>query len=175
MSGSTVRDAVIIDVRGNRGGHTSQLVVEQLNRRVIGWATARHSGPEPYPSTAPRGPVVTVADEFAGSDGDIVVAAIRSLGIGPVVGARTWGGVIGIDGLPGLELADGTHITVPRYAFAFNAYGWGVENHGVDPDIEVINTPDDYAAVRDPQLETAVRLALDALTEHPAAAPPPLP
>jgi tricorn protease len=169
------RAAVVIDVRGNRGGHTSQLVVEQLNRRIIGWATARHSRPESYPVTAPRGPVVTIADEFAGSDGDIVVAAIRSLGIGPVVGTRTWGGVIGIEGLPGLELADGTHITVPRYAFSFNAYGWGVENHGVDPDIEVFNTPDDYAADRDPQLETAVRLALDALAEHPAATPPPLP
>jgi tricorn protease len=83
--------------------------------------------------------------------------------------------VIGIDGIPGLELADGTHITVPRYAFAFDAYGWDVENHGVDPDVEVLITPDDWAAGRDPQLETGVRLALDALAEHPAATPPPLP
>jgi len=168
-------EALIVDVRGNRGGHISQLVVEQLTRRIIGWAAARNSRPESYPSTAPRGPVVTLADEFAGSDGDIVVAAIRSLDVGPVVGARTWGGVIGIDGIPGLELADGTHITVPRYAFAFNAYGWGVENYGVAPDVEVLNTPDDWAAGRDPQLETGVRLALDALAAHPSATPPPLP
>jgi tricorn protease len=92
-----------------------------------------------------------------------------------VVGARTWGGVIGIDGFPGLELVDGTHITVPRYAFAFNAYGWGVENHGVDPDVEVLITPDDWVADRDPQLESGVRLALDALAQAPAATPPPLP
>jgi tricorn protease len=175
LSAEMQRDAVIIDVRCNRGGHTSQLVVEQLSRRVIGWGSARYGRPESYPTTAPRGPVVTVADEFAGSDGDIVIAAIRSLGIGPVVGARTWGGVIGIDGVPGLELVDGTHITVPRYAFAFNAFGWGVENHGVDPDIEVLNTPEDHAAGRDPQLETAVRLAQDALAEHPPATPPLLP
>uniref|UniRef100_UPI00261365BC S41 family peptidase n=1 Tax=Trebonia sp. TaxID=2767075 RepID=UPI00261365BC len=170
-----LREAVIVDVRGNRGGHISELVVEQLTRRIIGWDSGRYIRPESYPSTAPRGPVVTLADEFAGSDGDIVTAAIRSLGVGPVVGARTWGGVIGIDGLPGLELVDGTHITVPRYAFAFNAYGWGVENHGVDPDVEVLITPDDWVAGRDPQLETGVRMALDALAEHPAATPPPLP
>ncbi len=168
-------EAVIVDVRGNRGGHISQLVVEQLTRRIIGWDAARYIRPESYPSTAPRGPVVTLADEFAGSDGDIVVAAIRSLGVGPVVGARTWGGVIGIDGLPGLELVDGTRITVPRYAYAFTDYGWGVENHGVDPDVEVLITPDDWVAGRDPQLETGVRMALDALVEHPAATPPPLP
>ena len=170
-----LREAVIVDVRGNRGGHISQLVVEQLTRRIIGWDTGRYTRPESYPSTAPRGPVVTLTDEFAGSDGDIVTAAIKSLGVGPVVGARTWGGVIGIDGFPGLELVDGTHITVPRYAFAFNAYGWGVENHGVDPDVEVLITPDDWVADRDPQLETGVRMALDALAKAPAATPPPLP
>jgi tricorn protease len=93
-----VRDALIVDVRGNRGGHTSQLVVEKLARRVIGWSVPRGLRPETYPQDAPRGPVVALADEFAGSDGDIVTAAIKTLGLGPVVGTRTWGGVIGIDG-----------------------------------------------------------------------------
>jgi tricorn protease len=175
LHGEMLREAVILDVRGNRGGHISQLVVEQLTRRIIGWDAGRYTRPESYPSTAPRGPVVTLTDEFAGSDGDIVTAAIKLLGVGPVVGARTWGGVIGIDGIPGLELVDGTHITVPRYAFAFNAYGWGVENHGVDPDVEVLITPDDWVANRDPQLERGVQLALDALATAPAATPPPLP
>ena len=63
-----------------------------------------------------------------------------------MVGTRTWGGVIGIEGIPGHELVDGTHMTVPRYAFSFDEYGWGVENHGVDPDVEVLITPDDWAA-----------------------------
>jgi len=111
-----------------------------------------------------------VADEFAGSDGDIVTAAIRLLGLGPVVGTRTWGGVIGIEGYQ--ELVDGTSITVPQYAFSFVDYGWDVENYGVDPDVEVLNTPDDWAAGRDSQLETAVQLGLEALDKQSPLVPP---
>ena len=103
---------------GQRGGHTSQLVVEKLARRVIGWDVVRHRQPMTYPEDAPRGPIVALADEFSGSDGDIVTAAIKRLGLGPVVGTRTWGGVIGIDGRYGL--VDGTHVTQPRYAFWFD-------------------------------------------------------
>jgi len=164
-------DALVMDVRGNGGGHISQLVVEKLARRVIGWDEGRWIQPVSYPQDGRRGPVVTVADEFAGSDGDIVTAAIKLLGLGPVVGTRTWGGVIGIEGIPGHELVDGTHMTVPRYAFSFDEYGWGVENHGVDPDVEVLTTPDDWAVGRDPQLETAVRLALEALEKQPPKVP----
>ena len=164
-------EALVMDVRGNGGGHISQLVVEKLARRVIGWDQGRWIQPVSYPEDGRRGPVVTVADEFAGSDGDIITAAIKLLGLGPVVGTRTWGGVIGIEGIPGHELVDGTHMTVPRYAFSFDEYGWGVENYGVDPDVEVLITPDDWAAGRDPQLETAVRLALEALKKQPAKVP----
>jgi tricorn protease len=163
---------LVMDVRGNSGGHISQLVVEKLARRVIGWEMGRGVQPVSYPQEARRGPLVTVADEFAGSDGDIVTAAIRLLGLGPVVGTRTWGGVIGIEGVPGHELVDGTHMTVPRYAFSFTDFGWSVENYGVEPDVEVLISPDDWAAGRDPQLETAVRLALDALEKQPPAVPP---
>jgi tricorn protease len=116
------RDGLIFDVRGNSGGHISQLVVEKLARRVIGWCLGRWLQPEPYPREARRGPLVTVADEFAGSDGDIVTAAVKLLGLGPVVGTRTWGGVIGIEGRQGL--VDGTTVTVPRFAFYFDEYGW---------------------------------------------------
>ena len=162
-------DGLIFDVRSNGGGHISQLVVEKLARRVIGWDRGRWLQPVSYPSEARRGPMVTVADEFAGSDGDIVTAAVRTLALGPVVGTRTWGGVIGIEGFQ--ELADGTHLTVPRYAYWFDEFGWGVENHGVDPDVEVVNTPDDWAAGRDPQLETAVQLALEALDKQTPSVP----
>ena len=163
---------LIMDVRGNSGGHISQLVVEKLARRVILWEMGRGVQPVSYPMEARRGPLVMVSDENAGSDGDIVTAATRLLGLGPVVGTRTWGGVIGIEGVPGHELVDGTHMTVPRYAGFFEDYGWSVENYGVEPDVEMLISPDDWAAGRDPQLETAVRLAIEALEKQPPAAPP---
>jgi tricorn protease len=163
-------DALVVDVRGNTGGHTSQLVIEKLSRRVIGWDVPSGALPATYPEDAPRGPVVALADECAGSDGDIVTAAIRILQLGPVVGARTWGGVIGYDDLH--ELVDGTQMTVPRLAFWLDGFGWGVENYGVEPDVELIPTPDDWAAGRDVQLEAAVRLALEALLDSPAVRPP---
>ncbi|WP_460065504.1 S41 family peptidase [Streptomyces sp. YKOK-I1] len=167
------REGLVVDVRENRGGHTSQLVVEKLARRIVGWDVPRDARPFSYPLDAPRGPVVAVANEFSGSDGDIVNAAIKALGIGPVVGTRTWGGTIGIDSR--YRLVDGTLVTQPKYAIWLEGYGWGVENHGVDPDVEVVCTPQDYAAGRDVQLDEAVRLALQALEQRPAKTPPSLP
>ena len=164
------RDTLIMDIRMNRGGHVSELVVEKLARRIMGWDMPRSMQPVSYPKDTPRGPVVALADENAGSDGDMITAAIKILGLGTVVGARTWGGVIGI-GDP-FRLVDGTSMTVPRYAIWLNGFGWGVENHGVDPDTEVLISPDDWAAGRDPQLETATRLAMEQLEARPAAQPP---
>lgn len=165
-----MKDTVIVDVRHNGGGHTSELVVERLNRRLIGWGLIGGMRPGPYPDNAPLGPMVAVADEFAGSDGDIVVMAIQALGLGPVVGTRTWGGVLGYD--VEHELVDGTQMTVPRLSVWFETSGWSVENYGVDPDVEVLMSPADWAAGRDTQLETAVRVAMAALAERPAAQPP---
>ena len=170
LRGEMEKEALIVDVRANRGGHTSQLVVEKLARRIIGWDTVRYARPESYPLQAPRGPVIAIADEWAGSDGDIVTAAIQILKIGTVVGARTWGGVIGIAGWH--QLVDGTSMTMPKYSFWFSEFGWGVENYGVDPDIELLMTPDDWISGTDVQLERAVGMAMDALAAEPAAAPP---
>ncbi|MFF3790443.1 S41 family peptidase [Streptomyces sp. NPDC001981] len=167
------REGLVVDVRENRGGHTSQLVVEKLARRIVGWDLPRGMQPYSYPGDAPRGPVVAVANEFSGSDGDIVNAAIKALGIGPVVGTRTWGGVVGIDSR--YRLVDGTLVTQPKYAFWLEGYGWGVENHGVDPDVEVVMTPQDHAVGRDPQLDAAIRIALEGLAESPAKTAPGLP
>ena len=164
------RDALVVDVRDNRGGHVSELVLEKLARRVQGWVTIRHQVQQAYPTDAVRGPMVAVINEQAGSDGDIVSAGFRRLGLGPLVGTRTWGGVIGIDGR--YTLVDGTSVTQPRYAFWFPTEHWGVENYGVDPDHEVAIAPQDWAADRDPQLDTAIRLVLESLEANPPAAGP---
>ncbi|MBR7827536.1 PDZ domain-containing protein [Actinospica sp. MGRD01-02] len=167
------REGLVFDLRANSGGHTSQLVVEKLTRKIIGWDAGRRGRPLSYPAEAPRGAIVALADELAGSDGDIATHAFKRYGLGPVVGTRTWGGVVGIDGR--YVLVDGTRTTQPKYAFWSDDEGWALENRGVEPDVEVPIAPQDWAAGRDPQLETAVRLALDALARTPAATPPPPP
>jgi tricorn protease len=166
------REALIVDVRHNRGGHTSELVLEKLGRRVLGWDTVRHGQPQRYPHDAPRGPIVAITDFWAGSDGDIITATFKLRKLGPVVGTRTWGGVIGIDGR--YDLVDRSMVTQPRYSFWFEELGWGVENHGVDPDVEVQYPPQDWAAGRDPQLEEGLRIVLAALETEPVASPPDL-
>ena len=100
----------------------------------------------------------------------MITAAFRLLKTGPVVGQRTWGGVVGMTGRH--KLGDGTVITVPMNAAWFDTYGWSVENHGVEPDLEALRTPLDWAEGRHAVLDDAVRVALDLLAAHPAATPP---
>jgi tricorn protease len=164
------RDGLIVDLRDTQGGDAGQLVAEKLARRIIGWNVSRYEEPSSYPAEAPRGPIVAIADEYASSGGDIVVQALKSYGIATVVGTRTWGGVLGVD--LKYVLVDGTLVAQPKYAWWFADVGWAAENHGVDPDVEVTIAPHDWAAGRDPQLDTAVRLALQALEQRPPAAPP---
>ncbi|MFC9942395.1 S41 family peptidase [Streptomyces pratensis] len=164
------RPALIVDVRGNAGGHISELVVEKLTRTILGWDLTRNAQAVSYASNAPRGPVVALADEATSSDGDMITAAFRLLKLGPVVGQRTWGGVVGMTGRH--RLGDGTVITVPMNAAWFDTYGWSVENHGVEPDLEALRTPLDWAEGRHAVLDDAVRVALDLLAAHPAATPP---
>ncbi|NUP37886.1 MAG: peptidase S41, partial [Streptomyces sp.] len=165
-------DALIVDVRGNAGGNISELVIEKLTRTVLGWDITRNAQPVSYTGNAPRGPVVAIADEATSSDGDMITAAFKLLGLGPVVGLRTWGGVVGMTGRH--RLGDGTVITVPMNAAWFDAYGWSIENQGVAPDIESLRTPLDWAEGRHGQLDVAVRTALTLLSQHPAANPPDL-
>ncbi|APE22155.1 MULTISPECIES: S41 family peptidase [Streptomyces] len=164
------RPALIVDVRGNAGGNISELVIEKLTRKILGWDLTRNAQPVAYASNAPRGPVVALADEATSSDGDMITAAFKLLGLGPVVGQRTWGGVVGMTGRH--RLGDGTQITVPMNAAWFPEYGWSLENHGVEPDLAILRTPLDWAEGRHAQLDDAVHVALALLAENPAASPP---
>ncbi|GAA3240205.1 S41 family peptidase [Nonomuraea helvata] len=165
------RQALIVDVRFNGGGHVSALLLEKLARRRLGYDYPRWGDPEPYPPESPRGPLVAITNEWAGSDGDIFSHTFKVLKLGPLVGRRTWGGVIGI--WPRHQLADGTVTTQPEFSFAFDDVGWQVENYGTDPDIEVDITPQDYARGVDTQLERAIDVALDLLAEQPPHTPDP--
>ncbi|MEU6402984.1 S41 family peptidase [Streptomyces sp. NPDC046985] len=164
------RPALIVDVRGNAGGHISELVVEKLTRTILGWDLTRDAEPVSYTSNAPRGPIVALTDEATSSDGDMISAAFKLLKLGPVIGQRTWGGVVGMTGRH--RLGDGTVITVPMNAAWFDAYGWSIENRGVTPDVEVLRTPLDWAEGRHVEMDDAIALALKLLDSYPAAIPP---
>jgi tricorn protease len=166
------RDALVVDVRANRGGNVSGLLLEKLARRRVGYSFPRWGSPRPYPYESPAGPLVAVTDELSGSDGDIFSHTFKLLRLGPLVGKRTWGGVIGIR--PRHQLADGTVTTQPEFSFFFDDVGWRVENYGTDPDVEVDNAPQDYVSGADPQLERAVAMALDLAQQNPPHRPRPL-
>ncbi|WP_397562383.1 PDZ domain-containing protein [Spongiactinospora sp. 9N601] len=165
------REGLIVDVRFNGGGNVSALLLEKLARRRIGYDHPRWGVPEPYPRESPRGVLVAVTNEWAGSDGDIFSHTFKLLGLGPLIGKRTWGGVIGI--WPRHWLADGTVTTQPEFSFAFDDVGWRVENYGTDPDIEIDITPQDYARGVDTQLDKAIEVALERLASHPPHTPDP--
>jgi tricorn protease len=162
---------LLIDVRHNRGGHVSGLLLEKLARRRIGYNFPRWGQPTPYPDESPRGPMVALADENSASDGDIFSHSFKLMGLGPLIGKRTWGGVIGIS--PQHALVDGTRTTQPEYAFWFKDVGWNVENYGTDPDIEVDIAPQDFVNKVDPQLDRAIAEALRLIEEMPALEPKP--
>ncbi len=163
------RQGLIVDVRYNRGGHVSPLLLEKLARRRVGYDVPRYGAPVPYPPESVGGPMVAITNQFAGSDGDIFSHCFKLYGLGPLVGKRTWGGVIGID--PYHHLVDGSLTTQPEFSFWFSDVGWKVENYGTDPDVEVDVAPHDYRAGMDPQLDRALELMLDALASHRPIAP----
>ena len=148
---------------------TMTLIVEKLARKRVGYDVSRWGQPEPYPSYSVAGPMVALTNQWAGSDGDIFCHVFKLMKLGPLIGTRTWGGVIGIS--PRHALADGSVTTQPEYSFWFVDVGWGVENYGTDPDIEVDVAPQDYATGRDPQLDRAIAEVLRLLEERPPAVP----
>lgn len=154
------RQGAVIDERDNGGGSAADYIVEVLNRRLTGYFNSRAADRRPFtqPMAGLWGPKVMIINERAGSGGDLLPYLFRFHGIGPLVGTRTWGGLVGTWDTP--PLVDGGRFVAPRGGF-FDVEGrWAVEGEGVAPDIEVRNDPKEVAAGRDPQLEAAVAEAL---------------
>jgi tricorn protease len=165
----TDKDAVILDERFNGGGKAADYIIEILRRRPLNYWTSREGKDYVTPGGAIFGPKVMIINEFAGSGGDAMPWYFRRAGVGPLVGKRTWGGLVGISGYP--PLLDGGSVTAPSFAFYSPDGKWDVENHGVDPDVDVDLDPYEVRAGRDPQLEKAVEIVLEALKQNPPVRP----
>jgi tricorn protease len=162
------RQAVIVDERHNGGGSVADYYIDILRRPVVSYWAMRYGADIKTPIAGIHGPKVMLIDETAGSGGDLLPWMFRKFQLGPLVGKRTWGGLVGILGFP--VLMDGGSVTAPNLAF-WTEEGFGVENEGVPPDVEVEQTPADVIAGRDPQLEKAIEIALAELQKNPPAAP----
>jgi tricorn protease len=159
------KEAVIIDERFNHGGALATDIIEYLERKPMSLVTTRDGADMVQPQGAIFGPKVMIINEFAGSGGDAMPWYFRRAGVGKLVGERTWGGLVGLNGFP--ELMDGGVVYAPNFA-VWNPNGtFDVENRGVTPDIEVQLDP---AAVRqghDPQLDKAIEVVMQELTANP--------
>ena len=163
------KEAVVIDERFNGGGQAADYIIDYLDRPLLNYWTTRYGKDFTTPAVAIVGPKVMITNEFAGSGGDLLPWYFRRRGLGPLVGRRTWGGLVGILGFP--QLMDGGSITAPNLVF-WNPDGeWEVENRGVAPDIEVEYDSKLVREGRDPQLEKAVEVVLDALEKQQSRKP----
>jgi tricorn protease len=161
------KDAVIIDERFNGGGQVADYYIDILRRPFIANWAMRYGADLKTPFASIQGPKAMIIDETAGSGGDLLPWMFHKYKMGPLVGKRTWGGLVGILGFP--VLMDGGGITAPNLAIWTPEDGWVVENEGVPPDIEVEQTPADVIAGRDPQLEKAIEVVMAELKKNPPA------
>lgn len=159
------REGAVIDERFNGGGSAADYVIDYLRRPLQNYWLTREGQDFTTPVGAIFGPKAMIINMYAGSGGDALPWYFRDAKLGPLVGTRTWGGLVGIYDYP--ALMDGGGVTAPRVAFYNRAGDWDVENHGVAPDYDVEITPKDWASGRDPQLEKAVALVMDALKKNP--------
>ncbi|HET7258286.1 MAG TPA: PDZ domain-containing protein [Candidatus Acidoferrum sp.] len=169
------KQAAVIDERYNHGGEIADYIIDMLKRPLRNCDITREGGEFCSPLAQIYGPKTMVINEMSGSGGDALPWMFKQDKVGPLVGTRTWGGLVGIYNYP--PLLDGGFITAPRVAI-FGLHGeWEVENHGIAPDVEVENDPASVAAGHDPQLERAVEVTLEALKAHPVVIPehPPYP
>jgi tricorn protease len=169
------KDAIIVDERFNGGGDVADYYIDLLRRPFTAYWTTRYGQDLRTPGAMIAGPKVMLIDETAGSGGDLLPWMFRHYKLGPLVGKRTWGGLVGILGFP--VLMDGGRVTAPNLAFWTPEEGFGVENVGVPPDVEVEQLPAEVLAGKDPQLEKAIALVMEELRNKPAPKPqrPPFP
>jgi tricorn protease len=174
FAGQLGKDGLIVDERYNHGGFSPDFYTEKLGRRVL-LALAPREGQDIVPQMGYFGPKVMLVNERAGSGGDLFPYYFKKEKIGLLVGTRTWGGVIGMGGLP--PMMDGSSVTAPGWAWwePNPGGGWVVENHGVDPDVVVEQRPDLEVQGRDPQLEKAIEITLEGLKNVAPLKRPPYP
>ena len=168
--GQIRKDGLIIDVRGNGGGNVSAMLIQRLSRELLGTRFSRTDDTAgTYPTTVFHGHLVCILDEDSASDGDIFPYRFKEAGLGPLIGKRSWGGVVGITNRG--PLIDGGTVNVPEFGTNGRDGSWVIEGYGVAPDIEVENDPKSVIAGRDPQLERAIDEITRMIREDPRALP----
>jgi tricorn protease len=169
------KDALVIDDRYNGGGFIPDRMIELLERRPLSYWARRGIDPTSTPAFANNGPKAMLINGYAGSGGDALPYYFRERALGKIFGTTTWGGLIGLSGNP--QLADGGSLSTPAFRFMDTEGRWAVEGVGVDPDVEVMDSPEALARGEDPSLEAAVKYLLEELRRNPprkivAPAPP---
>ena len=163
------KEAIIVDERFNGGGSVADYYLDWLRKPVSAYWAMRYGADLKTPSASIQGPKVMIINETAGSGGDLLPYMWRKFGLGRLVGTTTWGGLVGTLGYP--QLMDGGMVTAPNLAFWDVGEGFGIENVGISPDVEIEQTPRDVIAGRDPQLERAIQLVMEELKAGPPAQP----
>jgi tricorn protease len=163
------KQGVIVDDRFNSGGQAADYVINYLQRKLLNYWYTPDGAVTTEPGEAIFGPKAMLINQYAGSGGDLIPWFFHHVGLGPLIGERTWGGEVGITGYP--PLIDGGSVTAPSLAFFTTDGHWGIENEGVPPDIEVEMDPKAWRQGHDPQLEKAVETVLQELKEHPLPKP----
>lgn len=164
------KEGLIVDVRFNGGGFVSQIILERLRRILVGMSAPRDARPTTVPRGVFHGPMVALINQYSASDGDLFPHYFRKYRLGPLIGRRTWGGVVGIRG--GGGLVDGGYVNVPEFGNYGAEGAWILENEGAAPDIEVDNLPGDELAGRDAQLERGIEEVLRRIGPRPRELPP---
>ncbi len=167
--GQREKDALLIDERWNGGGQIPTRFIELLARKPVNYWGRRNGKDWPWPPDAHFGPKAMLANGPSGSGGDAFPHYFKTMGLGKLFGTRTWGGLVGISGNPGL--IDGGSISVPTFGFYSNEGRWAIEGHGVDPDVEVIDDPAQMQNGNDPQINAAVEHLLNEIRNNPYIPP----